>query len=79
MFFTSRNRTLVANVKKLEALEQNVKALNQENKELINIIDAREKVLQNIISEKSKGFPWLADAISEFYKYQDFEIASTKR
>ncbi|MBS1671333.1 MAG: restriction endonuclease [Bacteroidetes bacterium] len=76
MFFTSRNRTLVANVKKLEALEKNVIALNQENKELINIIDAREKALQQIISEKSKGFPWLADAIAEFYKYQDFEIAS---
>lgn len=76
MFFTSRNRTLVANVKKLESLEKNVIALNQENKELINIINDREKVLQNIISEKSKAFPWLADAISEFYKYQDFEIAS---
>lgn len=74
MFFTSRNRKLVANVKKLEELEKNVISLNQENKELLNIIDAREKALQNIISEKSKAFPWLAEAISEFYKYQDFEI-----
>lgn len=76
MFFTSRNRTLVANVKKLEELEKNVFALNQENKELINIIEDRELALQNIIAEKSKAFPWLADAIAEFYKYQDFEIAS---
>jgi hypothetical protein len=76
MFFTSRNRILVANVKKLEELEKNVVALNQENKELIGIIEAREKALQNIISEKSKAFPWLADAIAEFYKYQDFEIAT---
>lgn len=75
MFFTSRNRKLVANVKKLEELEKNVISLNQENKELLNIIDAREKALQNIISEKSKAFPWLAEAIAEFYKYQDFEIA----
>lgn len=75
MFFTSRNRKLVANVKKLEELEKNVISLNQENKELLNIIDTREKALQNIISEKSKAFPWLAEAISEFYKYQDFEIA----
>ena len=76
MFFTSRNRKLVVNVKKLEELEKNIIALNQENKELINIIEAREKALQNIISEKSKAFPWLADAIAEFYKYQDFEIAT---
>lgn len=75
MFFTSRNRKLVANVKKLEELEKNVISLNQENKELLNIIEAREKALQTIISEKSKAFPWLAEAISEFYKYQDFEIA----
>ncbi len=75
MFFTSRNRKLVANVKKLEELEKNIISLNQENKELLNIIEGREKALQNIISEKSKAFPWLAEAISEFYKYQDFEIA----
>lgn len=76
MFFTSRNRTLVSNIHKLEKLEKNVIALNQENKELITIIEAREKALQKIISEKSQGFPWLADAIAEFYKYQDFEIVS---
>jgi hypothetical protein len=75
MFFTSRNRKLVANVKKLEELEKNVIALNEENKELLNIIESREKALQKIIAEKSNGFPWLAEAIGEFYKYQDFEIA----
>ncbi len=76
MFFISRNKRLVANVKKLEELEKNVLALNQENKELSVILEAREKALQNIIFEKSKAFPWLADAIAEFYKYQDFEIAN---
>src|SRR3990172_9372638 len=75
MFFTSRNRKLVSNVKKLEGLEKNVIALNQENKELLNVISEREKVLKQIISEKSTGFPWLAEAIGEFYKYQDYEIA----
>jgi len=75
MFFTSRNRKLVANIKKLEELEKNVILLNEENKELLTIIENREKALQKIIAEKSIGFPWLAEAIGEFYKYQDFEIA----
>lgn len=75
MFFTSRNRTLAANVEKLDGLEKNILALNQENKELLNIIEAREIALKLIIKEKSVGFPWLADAIAEFYKFQDFEIA----
>jgi hypothetical protein len=75
MFFTSRNRKLVANIKKLEELEKNIILLNEENKELLNIIESREKAIQKIIAEKSMGFPWLAEAIGEFYKYQDFEIA----
>jgi hypothetical protein len=75
MFFTSRNRKLVANVKRLEELEQSVIAINEQNKELLDVIENREKAIQRIIDEKSKGFPWLAEAISEFYKYQDFEIA----
>jgi hypothetical protein len=75
MFFTSRNQKLVANVKRLEELEKRVLSLNEENKELLNIIESREKTLQRIINEKSIGFPWLAEAIGEFYKFQDFEIA----
>lgn len=34
-----------------------------------------EKALKKIYEEKSKGFPWLSEAIAEFYKYIDFEIA----
>jgi len=75
MFFSSRNKKLVANIKKLEEIEKNIIALNQENKELLDVIDIRQKTLQKIISEKSKGFPWLAEAVAEFYNYQDFEIA----
>lgn len=75
MFFTSRNKKLVRNIYELEKLEHRVIALNQENKALLDVISEREKSLQRIIDEKSKGFPWLAEAIGEFYKYQDFEIA----
>lgn len=75
MIFTSRNRKLLENIKKLEELEKNVIAFNEENRELLNIIESREKAIQKIITEKASGFPWLAEAIGEFYKYQDFEIA----
>jgi len=82
MFFTSRNRKLVENVKRLEILEKNIIALNQENKVLLNVIAEREKALNKLIAEKSKGFPWLEEAIAKFYRYQDIEIAnylSTKK
>ena len=75
MIFTSRNRKLIANLKKLDELEKKIIDLNKENRVLLDVISERERALQQIISEKSKGFPWLAEAIGEFYKYQDFEIA----
>lgn len=75
MFFKSRTRKLITNIQKLEKLENNIVTLNEENKVLLDIIENREKALHKIIAEKSNGFPWLADAIGEFYKYQDFEIA----
>lgn len=74
MFFTSRNKKLVANVQKLHELEKKILELNQENKEHIATIEQREKALKKIIEEKSQGFPWLADAIAEFYSYPDTEI-----
>lgn len=76
MIFTSRNKTLIANICRLNELEKNVTSLLNENKLLIDIIENKEKVIKKIIDEKSNGFPWLADAISEFYKYRDIEIAN---
>ena len=36
----------------------------------------KELALNEIYSEKSKGFPWLASTIAEFHKYFDYEIAN---
>lgn len=74
MFFTSRNKKLASNVKLLQNLEKKILELNQENKEHIATIISRENALKKIIQEKSQGFPWLANAIAEFYSYQDLEI-----
>lgn len=74
MFYTSRNRKLVDNVKRLQELENSILELNQENKEHLTTIEQREKSLKKIIEEKSLGFPWLSNAIAEFYRYTDTEI-----
>lgn len=74
MFFTKRNKKLASNIQKLLELERNILALNQENKEHLKTIEQREKAIEIIIKEKSLGFPWLANAIAEFYRYQDVEI-----
>lgn len=79
MIFTSRNKRLVNNVKKLESLERKITALNEENEELLNVIKRKEAALNRIIEEKSRGFPWLADAIAEFQSYSDVEIENYLR
>jgi hypothetical protein len=74
MFFTERNKELVRNVKRLQELEKRIIELNKENEEHLIVINQRENSLNKLIKEKSKGFPWLAKAISEFYSYPDLEI-----
>jgi hypothetical protein len=74
MFFTSRTAKLVENIEKLKQLEKKLNELNEENKELYRLIINKEDAIQKIIAEKSQAFPWLADAISEFHKLQDFDI-----
>lgn len=70
------------NNKILQILEGKESAINKklaekekEIKEQFNELDKKEAAIQQIINEKSKGFPWLAKAIAEFHKYQDYEIA----
>ena len=75
MFFTSRNKELASKIQHLENLEKKAVELNIENKELLILITEREKALKQIIAEKAMGFPWLSDAISEFHRYLDEEIA----
>lgn len=59
----------------LASIEKKQTELEATISEKLNLLNEREKALGKIVSEKSKGFPWLAEAIAEFYKYQDFEIA----
>jgi hypothetical protein len=39
------------------------------------ILGKEEKALKKIISEKTKGFPWLADALSKYYSIKEMELA----
>ena len=56
--------------------------LKEKENAIINVFNAREKQIQNqgealkeIFLEKSKGFPWLSEAIAEYYRFIEFEVA----
>jgi len=69
--------------KKLKTeIEIKEQELRERENAIINVFNAREKQLQKqgealkkIFSEKSKGFPWLSEAIAEYYKFIEFEVA----
>ena len=75
MFLSKRSKEIEKKLDRLKRLEWSVIKLNRENKELLKIITEREAALEKIVSEKSLGFPWLANAIAEFYQFLDLEIA----
>lgn len=75
MFFSSTIKQLLEDLKRIINIEKEVKLLNMENKTLLDIIEKREEAINRIVDEKSVGFPWLANAIAEFYQYKDEEIA----
>lgn len=64
------------NINLLNSFERREKELLELVNEQLEILSERKKAIEKIISEKSMGFPWLADAIAEFFKYQDFELAN---
>lgn len=68
--------------KSLEVIVEKEKLLNQ-TKELLQkdimereaFFNQKEKNLIKLYEEKSKGFPWFAEVVGEFYKLLDFEVA----
>ncbi len=66
----------------LRIVEEKENQLNEKEVQLKNEIARKEsylldkdKALKKIFAEKSQGFPWLSEAIAEFYKFIDFEVA----
>ncbi len=63
-------------------IESRQRELKEREIAIVNVFNAREKQIQNqeealkkIFLEKSKGFPWLSEAIAEYYEFLEFEVA----
>lgn len=60
---------------KLELLDSLKLQLEKVNSAEVNRIKKEKEDIQKIIEEKSIGFPWLADVISQYYESRDLKIA----
>ncbi|MFZ2800530.1 MAG: hypothetical protein WAZ30_09930, partial [Syntrophorhabdus sp.] len=74
-FFSNKAREIEATLKKIEDLNKSAKQLNDDNKRMLDIIEERERGLLKLEAEKSQGFPWLANAISEYHYFLEFALA----
>lgn len=60
---------------KLQELKQYEAELSNIQSQKLAKLNEDERALKTLYAEKCKGFPWLADAISQYYKYRDLKIA----
>ncbi len=72
----SRLNDLLSEVNnKLAELKKLQIEIDKNNSETKEQIKKEKNDIQKIISEKTIGFPWLADAISQYYESRDLKIA----
>jgi hypothetical protein len=78
-----KNKELISNANLILSIaEEKEKKLIEKELELrseINLkeqnLKSKERGLERIFQEKSMAFPWLSEAIAEYYRYIDFELA----
>ena len=69
MRLLSEINTKLRELRKIENLTES--KIQEERRQL----EKERSDIQDIISQKTIGFPWLADAISQYYETQDLKIA----
>ena len=60
---------------KLQELKKYESELSNIQSQKLGKLNEDEKALRNLYKDKCEGFPWLADAISQYYEFRDLKIA----
>ena len=79
----TRNKELISNANLILSIaEEKERKLIEKELELRSEFNSKEQQLKSkerglerIFQEKSMAFPWLSEAIAEYYRYIDFELA----
>jgi hypothetical protein len=73
--FTSEQKTLIDKLSRVDNIITKIQSLFEETQKNLEEIRAVEFSINKIIVEKTQGFPWLADAISQYYESRDLRVA----
>lgn len=73
--FTPEQKALIDRLLKVDDLKGKIQSLCDQTAKNLEEIKSVEEAIDRIIEEKTQGFPWLADAISQYYEFRDLKIA----
>lgn len=73
--FNSDQQKLIDKLFEVDDLTGKIQTLFDKTENNLAEIKAVESAINQLIKEKTQGFPWLADAISQYYEYRDLKIA----
>lgn len=72
---TAKQKQLLDKISEIDNIDGELRLLLDRTSKNIDEIKKTELGISRIVEEKTKGFPWLADAIAQYYEYRDLKIA----
>ena len=73
--FTKEQKRLLNKLSQIDDIDEQIKSLFERTNENIQEVTKIEQDISKIIKEKTKGFPWLADTIAQYYEVRDLKIS----
>ncbi len=73
--FSTQQQNLIDKLTKVDNLSDRIQSLYTKTNKNLEEIKSVESAIDKIIKEKTQGFPWLADAISQYFEFRDLKIA----
>lgn len=72
---TNNQQELIEKLSKIDNLAEHLHSLLSETESRLKQIMEVKEAIDTLVKEKTQGFPWLADAISQYYDFRDLKIA----
>lgn len=73
--FTEEQKRIINKISKIDDIDEQISSLFERTNENIQEVTKIEQDISKIIKEKTKGFPWLADTIAQYYEVRDLKIS----
>lgn len=73
--FTEEQKRIINKISKIDDIDEQIISLFERTNENIQEVTKIEQDISKIIKEKTKGFPWLADTIAQYYEVRDLKIS----